>query len=223
MPFVDCDNRDIEFKILFYGPRGAGKNSSLRMIEDLVENGTAPNWTSVNAGKNRRTVFSFVPLAVHVHKNWTADFHLLTPPADIHHRKTGEHLLARADGVIFVADSSWSRMEANLESYKELQANMSALGRDIHDLPLVFNYNKRDVDAAAPLRYMDYLLNNGTERRPAYETVAAKGIGIFSGLNAIAKLLTIQSHRYFAGADDSVSSRENAGSASDGPQAELQV
>ena len=118
-------------------------------------------------------------------RNFVAKFQLYTVPGQVYYNMTRKLVLRGVDGIVFVADSQWDRLQENVESFQNLEENLRGAKLDLAEIPYVLQYNKRDLPNVAPVEYMEYLLNNRDVRVPAFEASAAKVEGVFETLNAI--------------------------------------
>lgn len=187
MPFVDYDNREIDLKIAWVGPRRSGKTTALRSIEDSMEDGLAAGWLPSHLAGDRPLLFEVLPLQARAFEGFAARFELMTLPDGDRNRLTRSHLLRELDGVVFMADSAWNMMEENARAMSDLRGELSESGHAVERMPMVLLYNKRDHREAAPLEYMEFLLNGGSRRLYSVATNASSGKGLIEGLNAIAK------------------------------------
>ena len=134
-------------------------------------------------------LFLFSPLKAEAIEGFICKFQMYTVPGQVKYNSTRKLVLRSCDGVVFVADSQLKKMQENKESLMNLEENLQAQGDTLANMPLVFQYNKRDLPALAPPQYMDFLLNNGSSKVPTLEAAAINGDGVLETLNAIAKLV----------------------------------
>jgi len=187
MAFVDYDNREVDLKIAWVGPSGSGKTTALRSIEDSVENGLMAGWIPARLAGDKPLLFELLPLRARALEDFETRFELLTLPDARIHATTCRHLMRDLDGIVFMADSDWDRMEDNVREFAALRGKLAECGHAFERMPIVLLYNKRDHSNAAPCAYLDFLLNNGPQRLYSLGTVATTGEGLIDGLNAIAK------------------------------------
>lgn len=185
MSFINYAARELNCKIVYYGPGMGGKTTNLQYIYDQ----TAPEARGKmvrGAGETERTLFfDFLPLTIGEIRGFKTRFHLCTVPGQYFYDASRKLVLKGVDGVVFVADSQVDRMEENLTSLKNLDANLREQGYDMHHIPFVFQWNKRDVENPIPIKVLREQLN--TFGAPELEAVALTGKGVFDTLKAISK------------------------------------
>lgn len=197
MSFVNFANREVQLKVVYYGPGLGGKTSCLQHIHGAIAGSSRGDLTSVATAQDRTLFFDFMPLTANAIDGFTTRFQMYTVPGQVMYNMTRKLVLRGVDGLVFVADSQWSKMEKNVESFENLCENLDAQGDSIEDIPYIIHYNKRDLDNIAPVKYMEYILNNRDLRTVSFETVATTGSGVFDGLNMIARMVLhkfIRSH-----------------------------
>jgi signal recognition particle receptor subunit beta len=187
MTFINYASREINCKIVYYGPGLCGKTTNLQYIYDKTNPGARGKLISLATETDRTLFFDFLPLELGTVRGFKTRFHLYTVPGQVFYDASRKLILKGVDGVIFVADSQNERMDANLESVDNLQFNLRAQGYDLMALPYVLQLNKRDLPNVASVEEMRQLLIKKTE--PTYEAVASKGIGVFETLKGVAKLV----------------------------------
>jgi hypothetical protein len=185
MSFINYSSREINCKIVYYGPGLCGKTTNLQYIYAKTSPEAKGKMISLATETERTLFFDFLPLALGKIRGFRTRFHLYTVPGQVFYDASRKLILKGVDGVVFVADSQIERMEANLESLDNLKVNLREQGYDLDKVPYVVQYNKRDLPNAAPLDEMRALLNPaGT---PDYEACATVGKGVFETLKAAAK------------------------------------
>lgn len=189
MPVVNAGKKEIQFKIVYYGCGLCGKTTNLQMIHKRVPSRAKGNLTSLATSQDRTLFFDFLPLQTTIIEGWTTKFQMYTVPGQVKYNSTRRLVLRNCDGVVFCADSQWDKMAENIESWENLRENLILQKNSVEEMPHILQYNKRDLPNVAPREYMDYLLNNGDVRIPAYEAVATTGDGVLETLNAVAKLV----------------------------------
>jgi len=185
MSFVNDNAKEIHCKIVYYGPSLGGKTTNIQWVfaKTASEQGRELN---VMSTENERTLFfDFLPLFVGDIRGYKTRFHLYTVPGQVVYDASRKLIMKGLDGVIFVADSQPERMEENIESLKNLEINLKQQGYDIREIPLIIQYNKRDLKNVAPISEMRRLLNKYNS--PDFEAVASKGIGVFESLKTVSK------------------------------------
>ncbi len=189
MAIVNYVNKEIQFKVVYYGPALCGKTTNLTYIHGQVAEAHKGELVSLATAADRTLFFDFLPLNAVVIKGFKTKFQLYTVPGQVMYNATRQLVLRSVDGIVFVADSQWDKMEENVESFKNLQDNLAEQGSSLDQLPYLLQYNKRDLPNVAPLHYLEYLLNNRRVRVPSFEAAATTGQGVFASLNAISRML----------------------------------
>ena len=182
----DNQNRQIKIKIVYYGPAVGGKTTCLRHIHRVTDPRRRTKLYSLNTASDRTLFFDLLSLNLGRIRGNRLALQLYTVPGQVQYDATRRTVLTGADGVVFVADSQVSQREANLESLENLWANMAATGLDRAKVPLVLQYNKRDLDAIQKVEEMEAGLNPDT--LPAFPTVATTGEGVIEAFSAIGEL-----------------------------------
>ncbi len=193
MSFVNFAKKEINFKIVYYGPPMGGKTSNLAHLHKVMPPAVRGDLTMLSTQQDRTLYFDFLPLQSAVIKGFVSRFQLYTVPGQPIYDRTRRIVLTGADGVVFVADSQWTQMAANVESLENLKTNLAAQGRSLETVPYVFQLNKRDLPEIAPVAYLDFLLNQGAAwRTPCIEGTAVNGGGVAASLNLICKMALAQ-------------------------------
>ena len=122
-------------------------------------------------------------------KGFVTKFQLYTVPGQVIYNATRQLVLRSVDGIVFVADSQWEKMEENVESYKNLSDNLALQNMVMDEVPCVLEYNKRDLPNVAPVNYMEYVLNNRKKRLQSFEVISSSGQNVFAALNAVSQIL----------------------------------
>lgn len=178
-------DREINCKIVYYGPGLCGKTTNLIYIHKHLQTTSKRDLITL-ATENERTIFfDFLPLEVSTISGFVTRFQLYTIPGQIFYNATRRIILQGVDGIVFVADSQWDKQRENLESFENLKENLASYNLLLENVPLVLQYNKRDLERVALRQYMEFLMNKGPRRVPAFEAVAVQGAGVFDTLNAI--------------------------------------
>ncbi len=187
MSFINYSSREINCKIVYYGPGLCGKTTNLQYIYTRTNPEAKGKMISLATESERTLFFDFLPLSLGEIRGFKTRFHLYTVPGQVFYDASRKLILKGVDGVVFVADSQIERMEANIESLDNLRSNLAEQAYDLDKLPYVVQYNKRDVPNAAPIEELKGLLNpNGV---PEFNAVASTGDGVFDTLKAVAKLV----------------------------------
>lgn len=189
MTFINYSAREINIKLVYYGPGLGGKTTNLQWIYNKTDPESKGKMISLATETDRTLFFDFLPLDLGTVKGFKTRFHLYTVPGQVFYDASRKLILKGADGVAFVSDSQEARMEANIESLKNLERNLKEQGYDLKVIPYVLQFNKRDLPSAVPVEEMYRLLNYKGE--PTFEAIATRGIGVFETLKAIAKLVLL--------------------------------
>ncbi len=191
MAIINQANRELQVKIVYYGPALGGKTTNLVQVHDHVQTaqGNKGKLVSLATSSDRTLFFDFLPIEAMAIKGFKTKFQLYTVPGQVIYNTTRQLVLRGVDGIVFVADSQYDKMEENVKSFENLEENLRSLNLKLDDIPFVLQYNKRDMPNAAPIEFMDYLLNNREEQVPAFPACAHKCEGVFETLNMITRLL----------------------------------
>lgn len=187
MTFINYAAREINCKIVFYGPGLCGKTTNLQWIYDKTNPQAKGKLISLATETDRTLFFDFLPLDLGTVKGFKTRFHLYTVPGQVFYDASRKLILKGVDGVVFVADSQEPRMDSNIESLQNLEKNLKEQGYDLNSIPYVLQFNKRDLPTALAVEEMYRLLNYKGE--PTFEAVAMNGTGVFDTLKAVAKLV----------------------------------
>jgi hypothetical protein len=187
MSFINYSSREINCKIVYYGPGLCGKTTNLQFIYNKTNPDLKGKMISLATETERTLFFDFLPLALGQIRGFKTRFHLYTVPGQVFYDASRKLILKGVDGVVFVADSQIERMEANIESLDNLKLNLAEQGYDLHQTPCVIQYNKRDLPNAAPLEEIQKVLN--PSEMPEFEACATTGEGVFETLKAVARLV----------------------------------
>lgn len=186
MSFINYNSKEINCKIIYFGPSASGKTTNLQQIYKLTSAEDRGQLISLNS--SQRTLFyDFLPLAAGTFRGFHVRFHLYTIPGLNIIDASRQLILRGIDGIIFVSDSLVTRTEANLESYSNLVTNLEEHGYEIEKIPFVFQYNKRDLPNVAPSSELAKILN--PRGAPEIEAVATSGEGVLETLRALSKLI----------------------------------
>ena len=185
MSFINYSSREINCKIVYYGPGLCGKTTNLQYIYKKTTPEQKGKLISLATETERTLFFDFLPLALGDIKGFRVRFHLYTVPGQVFYAASRKLILKGVDGVVFVADSQIERMEANMESIEDLKINLAEQGYELEKLPFTVQHNKRDLPNVAPLDEMNALLNPNSV--PWFEGVAMTGQGVFETLKNVAK------------------------------------
>jgi mutual gliding-motility protein MglA len=192
MAIINQATKELQVKIVYYGPAKSGKTTKLEQVHANVqvpESTAKGKMTSLATSSDRTLFFDFFPLETVAIKGFKTKFALFTVPGQVIYNATRQIVLRGVDGIVFVADSQYDKMEENVETFKHLEENLKSLNLKLDDIPYVMQYNKRDIPNVAPVEYMDFVLNNREVQVPAFEASAANSEGVFETLNMITRLL----------------------------------
>jgi signal recognition particle receptor subunit beta len=193
MSFINYSSREINCKLVYYGPGLGGKTTNLQFIYARTSPEAKGKMISLATETERTLFFDFLPLSLGEIRGFKTRFHLYTVPGQVFYDASRKLILKGVDGVVFVADSQNERMEANMESLDNLRLNLTEQGYNLDKLPYIIQYNKRDLPNAAPLDELRQLLNPANA--PEFEACATTGVGVFETLKAIAKAVLTELRR----------------------------
>ena len=190
MSFINYESREINCKIVYYGPGLCGKTTNLQHIYAKTNPEAKGQMISLETETERTLFFDFLPLSLGEIRGFKTRFHLYTVPGQVFYDASRKLILKGVDGVVFVADSQVDRLDANLESLDNLRDNLAAQGYDLDTLPWVIQYNKRDLANAIQLDYLRSVINQTGV--PDFEAVATTGAGVFETLKSVAKHVLVE-------------------------------
>jgi signal recognition particle receptor subunit beta len=193
MSFINYSSREINCKIVYYGPGLCGKTTNLQFIYKRMNPEARGKMISLSTESERTLFFDFLPLSLGEIRGFKTRFHLYTVPGQVFYDASRRLILRGVDGVVFCADSQLTRVDANEESMENLRVNLREQGYDPDRLPLVIQYNKHDLPNLASLAELHALLNR--RNVPEFEASATTGIGVFETLKAVIKLVLIELKR----------------------------
>ena len=185
--FVNFASREINCKIVYYGPGQSGKTTNLKWAAEQTRGGSGGRMISLATEADRTLFFDFLPLELGEVHGFKVRFHLYTVPGQVVYDASRSLILRGADGVVLVADSQEARTDANLEALETLLSHLQAHGRDFLGLPYVLQLNKRDLPNCLPVHELRRLLTRKDE--PVFEAVASRGVGVFETLREIGRLV----------------------------------
>jgi len=191
MALINQATKEIQLKIVYYGPPQGGKTTNLEKVHAEVD---APpdakgKLTSLATNSDRTLFFDFLPIETTVVRGFKTKFQLFTVPGQVIYNTTRQLVLRGVDGLVFVADSQYEKMEENVQTFANMIQNLETLNQSLENIPYVLQYNKRDLPNAAPVDYLDFLLNNRETQVPAFGSSAVAGEGVFETLNMITRML----------------------------------
>ncbi len=219
MSMISYASREINCKLVYYGPGLGGKTTNLEHVYSKVAPEKRGKMVSLATETERTLFFDFLPVDLGTIRGFKTRFHMYTVPGQVYYNASRKLILKGVDGLVFVADSQMDRMEANVESMQNLYDNMAEYGYDVAKIPFVIQYNKRDLPNASPISELQQQLNPGWEvtdsakqrettdslnkgewlitqvdgtwiqRAPYVESIAINGVGVFETLKHAAKLV----------------------------------
>ncbi len=189
MPVINYTGKEIQFKIVYYGPALGGKTTNLAYIHSRIAPAHRGDLVSLATAADRTLFFDFLPLTVLTLQGFKTKFQLYTVPGQVIYNSTRQLVLRSVDGVVFVADSQWEKMEENVGSFRNLEQNLQKQNLTLDQVPIVLQFNKRDLPNVAPVNYLEYLLNNRKRRVQSFDCVASTGANVFAALDAVTQLL----------------------------------
>jgi mutual gliding-motility protein MglA len=187
MVLFNYATRELTAKIVYYGPGLCGKTTNLEYIHRSLPANKKSKMLSLATKTDRTLFFDFLPLELGAIRGMKTKIQLYTVPGQVFYDATRKLVLKGADGVVFVADSQKEMMDSNMDSWQNFETNLKENGLDIHSIPLVIQYNKRDLPNVLPLKDLNKKLN--LRKAPFYEAVAVKGQGVQDTLKGITKLV----------------------------------
>ncbi|MCH7946352.1 MAG: GTPase domain-containing protein [candidate division Zixibacteria bacterium] len=187
MVSINYSAREVCCKIVYYGPGLSGKTTNLQYVHTKVPSTTRGELISLATEADRTLYFDFLPINIGTINGFQAKFQLYTVPGQVYYNATRKLVLRGVDGVVFVADSQPDKMDENIEALANLIDNLKEYGYDVNELPLVIQYNKRDLPNIMTTEEMDQKLN--TYNFPTFEASATVGTGVFDTLKLIIKLV----------------------------------
>ncbi len=185
MSFFNHNAKEIHCKIVYYGPSLGGKTTNLQWVYQHTAQEQRSKLVALNTDIERTLFFDFLPLNIGEIRGYKTRFHLYTVPGQVVYDASRKLILKGLDGVVFVADSQTERMEENIQAFRNLERNLEAQGYDIREVPLVIQYNKRDLPSAASTKELRAALN--IYNSPEFEATASEGKGVIESLKTVSK------------------------------------
>ncbi len=185
MSFVNYHTKEINCKIVYYGPGLGGKTTNIQHVYQKTSGGNKGDIISLNTENERTLFFDFLPLDLGEIRGFKTRFHLYTVPGQVFYEASRKLILRGVDGIVFVADSQVERMEANIESLKGLEKNLLEQGYDIESIPIVMQWNKTDLPNITSKADLSEKLNKWDF--PEFEACATSGEGVFDTLKSVSK------------------------------------
>ncbi len=190
MALINIATHEIHCKIVYYGIGYCGKTTNLQYVYKSINPNARGDMLSIATETERTLFFDFLPLDLGAVHGFRTRFHLYTVPGQILYERTRLAVLNGADGIVFVVDSQAEKFEENVQSFAELDFNMRRMGKELSNLPLIIQWNKRDMPSALPISVLERYLNR--RRVPSFEAIAYEGKGVFATLRAISKSVITQ-------------------------------
>jgi mutual gliding-motility protein MglA len=187
MSMINYASREINCKLVYYGPGLGGKTTNLEYVYEKVNPATRGKLISLATEQERTLFFDFLPVDLGSIRGFKTRFHLYTVPGQVYYNASRRLILKGVDGLVFVADSQAERMDANIAALENLYENLSEYGYDFERMPIVLQWNKRDLDSALPVAELRHQLN--PMGVPEHEAVAVLGTGVFDTLKTVSKLV----------------------------------
>jgi mutual gliding-motility protein MglA len=190
MPYINYENREISFKVVYYGPGMSGKTTNLVYVHQTLSQEVRGDLVTLDTDEERTLFFDFFPLELGNIAGYRVRFNMYTIPGQIYYEASRRLMLDGADGVVFVADSQPIRFDYNIMSYQMMEENLTSYGLDPKRFPIVLQYNKRDVENAVPVGTLESDL--GIENVPVLEAVAIQGTGVMETMREITRQIIEQ-------------------------------
>jgi mutual gliding-motility protein MglA len=187
MSMINYASREINCKLVYYGPGLGGKTTNLEYVYERVNPETRGKLISLATEQERTLFFDFLPVELGSIRGFKTRFHLYTVPGQVYYNASRRLILKGVDGIVFVADSQAERMDANIAAMENLYENLADYGYDPEKIPIVLQFNKRDLPNALPTAELDMQLN--PDSLPMHEAVAVSGHGVFDTLKTVSKLV----------------------------------
>ncbi len=181
--FVNWQLRELNLKIVYYGPALSGKTTNLEQIHARIDPRRRGELVSLRTHEDRTLYFDFLQIELGKIGTLTPKIHLYTVPGQVYYEASRRLVLRGVDGVVFVVDSAIHRLSDNLDSWENMKMNLIALGIPLENLPIVVQLNKRDLPNAVPIDTLRSMLPINS--RPSFEAVASQSKGVFDTLKAI--------------------------------------
>jgi signal recognition particle receptor subunit beta len=183
--FINYATKEINCKVIYFGPGLSGKTTNIQYIYENTQQDHRGRLVTLSTENERTLFFDFLPLAIGEVKGYKTRFHLYTIPGQTFYEVSRQFILKGVDGIVFVADSQSERMESNIESFESLEKSLEKQGYDLNKLPLVLQYNKRDMPGIVTVRELESTFN--PMKRPYFEAIANNGQGVMETLQSISQ------------------------------------
>jgi len=187
---INYSSREINCKVVYYGPGLGGKTTNIQYVYEKLSPETKGKLVTLATEMDRTLFFDFLPLELGEVKGFKTRFHLYTVPGQVYYNASRKLILRGVDGIVFVADSSESRFDANIEALYNLHDNLKEYDLSLEEIPFVMQWNKRDMPDAIPVAELNEELN--PEGYENFEAIAVNGVGVFDTLKCVAKMVLRQ-------------------------------
>ncbi len=188
MALINYASREINSKIVYYGPGLGGKTTNIKYVYTKLNPSIKGRLISLATELDRTLFFDFLPVDLGTIRGFKTRFHLYTVPGQVFYNASRKLILKGVDGIVFVADSQIERFDENIESFENMEDNLRTYNLDVNRIPLVIQYNKRDLPNITSVEELQKVLNP-ENKYPYFESVATQGIGVFETLKEICKLV----------------------------------
>lgn len=188
--FINHTTKEISAKIVYYGPGLSGKTTNLQYIFSITNPKSRGELISLETKIERTLFFDLLPINIGLIKGYKIKFQLYTVPGQIFYDSTRKLVLKKVDGIVFVTDSQVLMQQANLESFENLKRNLKEQDIDMHNIPMVFQFNKRDLKNIIPVNKLNNTLNK--LKKPFFEATSSKGYGVIETLREISSITLIE-------------------------------
>ena len=185
--FINQQSKIINCKIVYYGPGLSGKTTNIQQIYSRMDPNHRSEMRSLDTENERTLFFDFLPLDLGKIRSFQVRFHLYSVPGQVYYEASRKLILRGVDGLIFVADSQMDRLQANIESFNSLKINLQNQGYDLSKIPLIFQYNKRDLLNVSSIETLESKLNPA--HAPSVQAMASKNTGVLESLKLITKII----------------------------------
>lgn len=187
MSLINYASREINCKIVYYGPGLGGKTTNIKYVYSKINPGTRGKLITLATELDRTLFFDFLPVDLGTIRGFKTRFHLYTVPGQVFYNASRKLILKGVDGLIFVADSQIERMEDNIDSIKNLHENLAVHSLKLDSIPFVLQYNKRDLPNISSIKELENAINHA--QVPSFEAVAIHGTGVFETLKEVSKMV----------------------------------
>ena len=188
MALINYASREINSKIVYYGPGLGGKTTNIKYVYSKLQPTLKGRLISLATELDRTLFFDFLPVDIGTIRGFKTRFHLYTVPGQVFYNASRKLILKGVDGIVFVADSQIERFEENMESFDNMQDNLRTYNLSLERIPLVMQYNKRDLPNITSIEELTKILNV-QNKYPYFEAIASQGVGVFETLKEICKLV----------------------------------